>query len=263
MLSIGSQPEATTDAIDDPLVPHAVQLAVPSAAAASGHPCEPLLVLACSPDVSPLANVIDEALEVNDECPGTIRRGGTCERLAEALTKHSPRSFLFSGHADAATGMSSGRTLGFTMPGGGLSVVTDTVVAQTLAAHAISNGGRLELVFINGCSSYDLGMEVLSVGVPCVVCWRTKVKDGAARVFALAFFRHLRQSGAPADYRAAFAEAKLAVSRVTRPGRLGTGVASEVQRYVVRDPRQPLAVGQFTFTPPPEAAGIPVLLPED
>ena len=51
-----------------------------------------------------------------------------------------------------------------------------------LGAHAPVNGGTLELVFLNGCLSEDLGTAVHQAGVPHVVCWRTLAENSAAQV---------------------------------------------------------------------------------
>ena len=128
------------------------------------------------------------------------------------------------------------------------------------ASHTPAQGGRLELVVLNGCDSYYLGNEILTQGVSHVVCWRTRVKDTAAREFAVAFFKQLREGGSA---QRAYGMAKDAVLHMTAPGTLATGVASRVQRYVLRNPRLQVSSAQFTFWPKPVACGIPVLLSQD
>ena len=120
-------------------------------------------------------------------------------------------------------------------------------------------GGPLEFVFLNGCCSEPLGEAVRAAGVPTVVCWRSEVEDGAARILARAFFQALGSSGsADADaVRAAFESAKAAVRLVTRSGRLAGGIVASVPKYELRAPGVP---STQPVHPPPIAAGVPVLL---
>jgi len=219
-----------------------------------------LLVMACSPDKMPLANVFDEASQVS-RCgfPIVFCRGGTANDLAAELAKQNPRYFLFSGHADASLGVLGNRagekTLCFTQPGGGAEAIEADVVANTIGRYSgKGQGGRLELVFLNGCDSYKLGAKVAYTHrVPYVVCWQTKVKDGAARVFAVEFFSELRRGG---DVPRAFVMAKDAVQRETTPGQLASGQAAAVTQYVLCHPSKPLPA-------PKVAAGIPVLVTQE
>ena len=89
--------------------------------------------------------------------------------------------------------------------------------------------------------------------VPYVVCWQTKVKDGAARVFAVEFFCELRRGG---DVPRAFDMAKDAVQRETAPGQLASGQAAAVTQYLLCHPSRPLPA-------PKVAAGIPVLVTQE
>ena len=65
------------------------------------------------------------------------------------------------------------------------------------------------------------------------MCWQTKVKDGAARIFAVAFFTELRRGG---DVPRAFEMAKDALALETTPGHLASGQPAAVTRYVLCDP---------------------------
>jgi len=79
--------------------------------------------------------------------------------------------------------------------------------------------------------------------VPFIACQRMKSKDGAARIFARAFFIELRRSN---DIPHAYGMARDAVEH--RTGRLAS-----VPQYVLCHPRR--------IVPAPQvAAGIPVLL---
>ena len=114
-----------------------------------------------------------------------------------------------------------------------------------------SNGGTLEMVFLNACCSESIGRALVAQGaVPYVVCWQTLCEDKAARLFARAFF-HACALGL--DYVAAFDKAQLAVSSITIRGRDGNQTAQPM--YELRDP--------LTQTNDPNAAraaGVPMLL---
>lgn len=141
-----------------------------------------------------------------------IRHGGTADDLRKQLQAAPTRRFLFSGHADANDPSGSGHTLGFTKPGGGdLELVRSMDVASVLGQHAASG---LEFCFLNGCDSLELGRAVVAAGVPTVVCWRTKVFDPAARMFAKALFEALALGR---TYREAFGSAVHALRFKTHP----------------------------------------------
>ena len=86
--------------------------------------------------------------------------------------------------------------------------------------------------------------------VPFIACQRMNSKDGAARIFARAFFTELRRSN---DLPRAYGMARDAVERRTTAGQLASGVPSNVPQYVLCHPRR-------TVPAPQVAAGIPVLL---
>ena len=76
-------------------------------------------------------------------------------------------------------------------------VDANTNVDAYANAHAPPATHRvLELIFLNGCHSEALGIKLRDRGAPCVVCWRTAVRDDAARLFSVAFFRSLARLSA-------------------------------------------------------------------
>lgn len=219
--------------------------------------------------------------------------------MRSELLRHPYTHFLFSGHGDAelgpsgASGEGASRTLGFTSPNGGLETVTPETLADVLGAHSPRCGGCLSTVVLNGCQTSHMGERVRAAGVTFVLCWRTKAENTAARLLACSFFASL---AAGRGHHQAFEDAKAAVRCVTRPGRLANGVQSSVPAYELRDPldggllpqiqQQPsspgstdgsndaIASGTAThregggpvrrgFSPPPMAAGIPLLLCAD
>jgi len=218
-------------------------------------PAEPreveLMIWVCNPKAAPLPEAANEAQDVSQSFPSKIHRGGTAEALRKELLLGSVRRLLFIGHADASQ-PGGPRTLGFVSEDGSMSVAPNEVLARMFGASAPANGGRLELVFINGCCSEPLGKLLRQHGVPVVVCWRTRSEDAAARIFSIAFFDALEKTG---DHRRAFKEAESSVCTATKPGKLTCGIASGVTKYELRDPDAPPA--SSTTTAP---AGIPVLL---
>ena len=191
-----------------------------------------LLIFACSPNVAPLPQAGSEATEVAMATSWgdavIISFGGDAERLRSSLVGSRPRHFLFTGHSDLKLGDSL--TLGFTKPGGWLEAVDIELIAEMLGAHSVTNGGSLELAFINGCHSHQLGEAVRRAGVPAVVCWQGRVCDGAARLFACAFFQAVAgQMG----YKRAFAEARRAVLLATSRSRLRRAIAVGGSRLFV------------------------------
>lgn len=235
------------------------------------------LIMVCSPRNAPLPNLADEAVDVANETPSHVMRGGAAEELRNELLKGRYRAFLFAGHGDAELISSASpglggaekrltRTLGFTNQAGGLDLVRPETLAVLLGAHSPRANGALTTVFLNGCRTEEMGQRVRSAGVPYVVCWRTKAHNAAARTLARTFFASL---AAGRGHSQAFDDARSAVLMVTRPGRLANGVASSVPAYELRDPFAPPDAVEEPglspraapdFSPPPMAAGLPILL---
>ena len=65
-------------------------------------------------------------------------------------------------------------------------------------------------MFLNSCHTYELAISLRKGGVETIICWRTKVADGAARDFADAFYRAL---SAGRDYKDSFDHAVLSLRR--------------------------------------------------
>ena len=68
-----------------------------------------------------------------------------------------------------------------------------TEIAELLGSHAKGKDGALELVFLSGCHSADLGRSIHNRGVRFVVCWKTMVHDEAAYLFTRGFFKSRRK----------------------------------------------------------------------
>ena len=221
-----------------------------------------LLCFACSPQISPLAQAGSEITEVRDACQWgrtvELRFGGTLKDLEQALRKPT-RRFLFAGHADAsAKDGSYTKTLGFTQPGGALqggaldelSPATD--IAKVVCKRSTSDGGMLELVFINGCCSEGLGRQLWQQGhgVGTVVCWKTASSDAAAHIFCVRFFVSVAGG---ADYKTVFAHAVMQVVEVkNKHGKI---------RFQLDVPPDEVLKGKVVVKP--EYSGIPLLLLPD
>jgi hypothetical protein len=193
-----------------------------------------------------------------ESCPSEIIEGTTAADLRRELGKRTAVAsarFLFCGHADMEVAGASGTTrttLGFTNAEGGVDLVQPDTLAEILGAYAPSKGGKLQLVFLNGCSSYQLGEAVHKAGIPFVVCWHTMVHDEAARIFSEAFYTHLERPRA--TYADAFEQAKLAVLEITIPKQGDDGHRINIPKFALEDP----AAGNRTAAGA-QAAGIPQL----
>lgn len=236
--------------------------------------------MACTPGGVPaLPNVVTECHEINGAMPAKYMTAASSTELQDVLSKVPTKRFIFCGHADAQ--LNHGEpTLAFTSPTGGLEVVQPDTLSQMLGG--IAKRGHLELVFLNGCCSANLGREVIKAGVPNVVCWETLTQDEAARIFSVEFFRQVQQmitqcKNANADYKAAFDLAKSKVESITREVKKqlsnlnSTAPLAYVPKFEFRKPileRKPgggkweVSVSKYKYEPKPIAAGVPKLLPE-
>jgi len=110
------------------------------------------------------------------------------------------------------------RSLGFVDPTSGrLAAVQNERLASMLGQIS-----HLELVFLNACTTEELGRAINAAppalpgaSVPTVVCWATKVEDSAAHLFACAFFEGVGKHGMA--WRQAFEHAKHSVGMLTEP----------------------------------------------
>jgi hypothetical protein len=222
------------------------------------------VIFCCSPKCSPLPNALPEAEEIKrlcpESCPSSIVPGTTADDLRCVLsdtTSLPTARFLFCGHADATIADANGaphNTLGFVNVQGGIDAVQAETLVDMLSAHSPSRDGELELVFLNGCNSHELGKAVHEAGIPHVVCWKTKCDDRAARIFSNAFYTYLHAHSSTGEmYAQAFEEAKIAV-RTHTSVRPADGDGWTKQTFELTDPaaRERTASGAT-------AAGIPVL----
>jgi hypothetical protein len=98
---------------------------------------------------------------------------------------------------------------------------------------------------------------ICNAGVQTVVCWSTEVADEAARIFARSFFEEIAaKNNVPA--KEAFEQAKLAVTSMTRPGKIA-GVEGHVPKYELRC-RRTTTSPSTQVKPRPIAAGVPVFM---
>jgi len=146
-----------------------------------------------------------------------------------------------------------------------LHLIAPDELVQLFKPFGGSGPGQMQLIVINGCESEELAIKLhKDAGIANVVCWRTRVRDEACGVFAKHFWSALKGDSC---VRGAFEHAAYQLKRVSRDGhnlvtRNGlnnqTGGARKVQKWELRHPDQP--AGLVPFTPPPDAAGIPVLV---
>ena len=234
-----------------------------------------LLIMVCSPKGKAATTNLaleaadSEAAAISRHMPAVYFRGGTASDLRDALLGEATRRFVFIGHGGLALLPGHRATLGFTTPEGTIASVHVGTLAALLGECA-PPAGYLELVVLQGCCTLELGRAVHAAGVPFVICWATPTEDTACRLFSTAFFEYYcargqrqpppRSVGANSHrYRQAFEHAANAVTLLTRPGKANAmgGIAFEVPKYELRCPSLPAC---DSFTPPPWAAGCPVLI---
>ena len=230
------------------------------------------LVFVCSPHTGKmkLPQAKDEAIDINNAVHSFVRRGGSAQTLRADLAGGRFYSFVFTGHGDS-------KTLGFTDDdgSGALSAPEPDALASLLAAH------ELQLVVLNGCSTESLARKVRAAGVPHVVCWRSAVEDGAARLLVSALLEAHTKHGR--DVASGFKHARNAVLLETREAYSACGQqlvtpegrARQVPKYELRCgiveplPRRPEGFCAPTSKAPagtwplPFAAGVPLLLSVD
>jgi CHAT domain-containing protein len=87
------------------------------------------------------------------------------------------------------------------------AIPIDKLIGILTTEAAGANGGTIECVVLNACETEEMGKKLRSAGVPHIVCWRSKVRDDTARVFARDFYASLNQQDPERDYARAFQHA--------------------------------------------------------
>ena len=162
-------------------------------------PCE-LLCVGCSPEIHPLPAANAEVVDVAGECQWgpdkvSLNWGATMATLEAELSKRLTHRILFAGHTNVVSGTRDKLTIGLTLPGGQLQPPPQGAFIELLSKHSPRQGGQLSLVMLNGCESLQLATALRANGLQHVVCWRTIVIDGAARIFSRNFFKVREQWG--------------------------------------------------------------------
>ena len=215
-----------------------------------------LAVLACSPEIMPLPNVLHEAREVSLSLPASVIYNAGLNELAELLTRRRTRRVLFSMHTDAPFG--SGLTLGATTPDGSLASPPPQAVVQTLGRHTPRHGGLLDLVFYNGCRSQRQAMKTLLTGVEYVIYWPTRSETTACLFLSKKFFAAVANN---CRYEWAFENACDALISEPAPRSPAVPIAAVPMAVPMRwEMRDPDAPGGPPANRYPHAAGIPCML---
>jgi hypothetical protein len=234
-----------------------------------------LLIVTCNPfpegkqNLAAIGDETKKLLSVMGE-DALAKSAVSPNQLGDLLRLNPARRFIFCGHADAPIHKGY-PTLCFHSDSGGPAVVEPTTLCN--AMEGIAKSGFLELIFLNGCKSLQLGEALSRIpGLKCIVCWETIVADEAASIFSVAFFKAVQESisqGDKPDYSAAFDLAASEVLCQTRPGTLTSGLNTAVPKWELREPvikdgkdvSKPNAIheGQ-SYIPRPWAAGVPRLL---
>ena len=211
-----------------------------------------LLIAVCDPSDTRTAikNAHAEASAVSLIIPAALFH--SVKNLEQDLSTNKTRRFLFIGHGDAV--VAEGNTLAFCDAAGHVELSNPEALAKMLGK--TRKGNQLELVFLNGCKTRVLGDLVRKAGVPNVVCWETRVRSDAAKIFSTAFFKEMRDTEKMHDYRGAFEAARLKVIAELEPGFYNKIVARK-QAFDLIDPDE-----ASSASAPRKGAGIPVLMDE-
>ena len=183
------------------------------------------------------------------------------ETLGEALKGRS--TWLFAGHGDML--LAGEAVLGFhDAVSGDVQALSIDVLVAIVRPHVIH--GRLKLVLLTGCRTLALAQALRERAyVPYVLCWETLLLDEAGEIFDKAFAEAITKGRSP---QRAYERACLAVTTVTEPGKLDTGIPGMVQKYELHvdpmdrrlvDPRS----GRMTGGKGRLAVGCPRLLVPD
>ena len=94
----------------------------------------------------------------------------------------------FTGHGRGFK-LSNSITLGLMDAHGKPTIIPQDTIVDLALSSSQNKGGKLRLVFLNACSSGDLGRKlIIDASIPYVVCWDTVVDDSAALAFAKGFW---------------------------------------------------------------------------
>ena len=247
----GRSPTKVTQALGARLPPN-MSLARKASGLGSVMRCR-VLVTPCALSLSCIANEaahIERALGA--DC--SVRYGLSADELNEAL--RGCREWIFCGHSNAK--FQGDNTLAFDSQGDISVLPVDTIVGIVK-----QHRDTLRCVLINGCNSLFLAHRLVEVGVPCVICWETMVRDDAAAFFGEAFAIALARGD---DHRAAFDSACSAVKSVQQLGNLDNGKRAHVPKFEFADPESLEFASARTYGRSDQsggwAAGIPRLIPE-
>ena len=119
----------------------------------------------------------------------------------------------FAGHGtDSGLSSTPSVTLGLMDASGNSTLVPRETIVSLAASASQNKGGKLRLVFLNACSSGDLGRQLITdAWIPHVVCWDSEADDGAALAFAKGFWLAIARGDA---VEGAFHAGKLAIETV-------------------------------------------------
>ena len=150
------------------------------------------------------------------------------------------------------------RTLGFTGPEEDLQLIPPSTLVDIFRASGVL--ADLQLVFLSACETLELGQALHLAGVPTVICWRTEVEDGAARLFAHHFYVKFKPGDPFIKQREAFdgAALKLRCELREATNKSNPSMKAMVPKYELRVPGQQAV--QTDFSPEPIAAGVPVII---
>jgi hypothetical protein len=146
----------------------------------------------CRATVAPLHDAAHEAYELRDLVPRGVVLDQTNTAIWAPLSSAQPPVDVLVISAHCSVDHMGKASVGFVDRRGKLQQATPNDLRKELWEH----GKDLGLLFLNGCSSFDLAYFVMAEpGRPrslrCTICWSTVVNSRAARAFSYEFFARL------------------------------------------------------------------------
>jgi len=158
-------------------------------------------VLCIFPDISPELDLSREGKELcgllNSKGYGVVDQlmAPSVHEVARKIEVQSSKIVHLGGH-------SCGSTIIFDDPFSTTIEDQRLILIEGFSKSSQSTECRTELVFLNACSTFELGFDIKELGFPYIICWRSKAENEACLQFASAVYNFLTSN--PGRYGQAF-----------------------------------------------------------
>mmetsp|Transcript_60359 Transcript_60359/g.160726 ORF Transcript_60359/g.160726 Transcript_60359/m.160726 type:complete len:1415 (-) Transcript_60359:210-4454(-) len=158
-------------------------------------------LLCIFPDISPELHLSREG---NELCNLWTSKGhgNYDELLAPSVHEVARKLQVRSSRIVHLGGHSCGSTIIFDDPCSTPIETQRLVLIEGFSKCSQATECRTELVFLNACSTFELGFDIKELGFPYIICWRSKAENEACLQFASAVYNFLTSN--PGRYGQAF-----------------------------------------------------------